>query len=160
MRPGGNRAAELLVLLGHSTFDLLDLDLYASRLIRKLDFGAPELSIEERTLNLEPGNPLQTPGQAGPAHEGDKPLRGIPLPRTHAIAVVVRKHMMKIMVPLAVGEHCDDRIVARRIVFRIRLRAPDMRQRIDEKRHVMTHHEPQNPREQERSQDIAAGPSE
>src|SRR5713101_7804340 len=99
MRPGGNRAAELLVLLGHSSFDLLDL--YASGLLRKLDFGAAELSIEERTLNLEPGNPLQIPGQAGPAHEGDKPLRGIPLPRPHAIAVIVGKHMMKIMIPLA-----------------------------------------------------------
>src|SRR6266705_45447 len=113
MRPGGNCAAEHLVLLGHSPFELLDL--CASRMIRQLDFGATELSIEERTLNLEPGNALEIPGQAGPAHEGDEPLRGIPLPRAHAIAVVVRKHMMKIMVPLAVGEHCDDRIVARRI---------------------------------------------
>src|ERR1700688_4108587 len=130
MRPGGNCAAEHLVLLGHSLFDLLDL--YASRLTRKLDFGAAELGIEERALNLEPGNTLQIPGEAGPAHEGDEPLRGIPLPGAHAIAVVVRKHMMEIMVALAVGEHCDDRIVSRRIVFRIRLRAPHMCQRIDE----------------------------
>src|SRR5450432_1566485 len=115
MRPVGHRAAKHLVLLGHSPFDLLDL--HASRVIGQLDLSAAELGIEERTLNLEPGYALQIPGEAGPTHGGDKPLRWIPLPRADAVAVIMRKHMVKIMVPLAVGEHGDDRVVARRVVL-------------------------------------------
>ena len=46
--------------------------------------------------------------------------RSVPLPPTHAVAVVVREIMMEIVIALTEGEERDDWIVARRVAVGVR----------------------------------------
>jgi len=46
-----------------------------------------------------------------------------------------------------------------RIVLGVRLRAPDVRQRVDEKRDMVTYHQPQDAGKQEHTKHVARSPS-
>src|ERR1039458_4786285 len=120
----------------------------APRLVSsKLSFRPAKLRIEQRALNLEPRYGLQVTCQPEPAHEVDEPLGGIPLPPAHAVAVVVRKHMVKIVVALAVGQQRHHAIVTGRVVIGVGLYAPHVCQGIDKKCEVMADNEAQHARE-------------
>ena len=130
--PCGNGGAKGLIFFGHSALQLLDLR--ASRLQRKLPLSPAKLGVEQCALELEPSEPVSSSSPAQSAHGRDEPLRRVPLPPSHSIAIVMREHVMKIMVALTVGQQRHNAIVARGVVFGVGLSAPHVRQRIDEKR--------------------------
>jgi hypothetical protein len=59
----------------------------------------------------------------------------------HAISVVARKDVMKIVIALAIGEQSHKSVVPRRGVMGVGLRTPHVRERIDAKRHMMANNQ-------------------
>src|SRR5665213_594780 len=158
MRPVGDRLAECLVLLGHTPAQLLDVRM--SRLMTgQLFFRTTKLGVEQRPLDLEPRNGLQIARQAQPAHAIDEPFRWIPLPPAHTVAIVVRKHVMKIVIALAVSQQRHHAIVPGSVVVGVGLHAPYVCQRIDKEGEVMADNQAQHPGKQEGAQNIAGGPA-
>ncbi len=126
---------------------------------RQLFLRAGELHREQRTLNLEWRGALQATSQAHPLQRGNDPLRRIELPPTHAIAVVVREDVVKVVIALAVSDEREERIVTRGVRVGVRPRAPHVSQRVDEEGDVMADHQAQDAREDERAPHIADRPT-
>src|ERR1700719_2372596 len=150
--------AERFIFLRDAHSQLLDLR--SAGPACQLAFGASKLGIEPGTLDLKPWCPFQVFGEPTPAHGVDEPLGRIPLPPAHAAAVVVRKHVMKIMVALAKGHQRHQGIVARRVVITVRLTAHDVGEGIDKESEVVAEHEPQHPCKEKGAESIAARPTD
>src|SRR5579859_3007600 len=112
-RPVGDRGEECLVLVRNARTQLLDVALPGGRQLRKARLGALELHGEQCPLYLEVGGALQPPGKADELQARDQPLGRIELPPAHAVAVVVRKDVVEVVVALSVGDERDRRIVTR-----------------------------------------------
>ena len=77
------------------------------------------------------------------------------MPPTDAIAIVSLEHVMIVMVTLTVGEEGEKAIVSCAVGFGIGSAPPIVSQGINEKGHVMVHHQTQQPDQQQRADHIA-----
>src|ERR1700688_1523770 len=109
------------------------LDVRTPRQAGEPALGTLKLIVQQRTLNPEPWNALQVAGQSEHTHAADEPLRRVPLPPAKTIAIVMREHVMKIMVALAVSQQCHHWIITRGIFVGVGLGSPHVCQRVDKK---------------------------
>ena len=93
-----------------------------------------------------PGNTAQFADQAELGEGPDEPLRGIELPRLHAVAVIVLKLVMIVMVALAEGDDRHEPRVAGAAFGRIGTIAEVVAQRIDAKGTVLKDDDARHPR--------------
>src|SRR5690348_81719 len=139
---------------------LLDLRLATDlRQLLQLLLGPLELHGQQRTLDLEMRSTLESLGESDDREARDDPLGGIELPPAHAIAVVVRKDVVEVVIALAVGDERQYRIVASCVLVRVRTCSPHMGQRVDEERDVMANDEAEDARQNERAPDVANRPA-
>src|SRR5260370_34613985 len=75
-------------------------------------------------MNCFRRNAAETAGQSELRQSPDQPFGRIPLPRLHAVAVIVLKFVMIIVLALAESEYRHQRRIARAALCRIGL-APD-----------------------------------
>src|SRR5688572_2868477 len=129
--------------------------LWVSTLLLHRALHALELHSELRTLDPHVRNALQVARKTYPRQGGDQPLARVVLPPADAVAVIVLKDVVEVVIALAVGEKGQRAIVARRVLVRVRLRAPHVRQGIDEEGEVVVDHEAQHSRQQEDADRVA-----
>ena len=89
----------------------------------------------------------------------NRPLGGVKLPWLHAVAVVVLKLVVEVVVALAKGEQRHQPTVARGTACRVGLAAERVAEAVDEKGHVMHGHQPRHAADQQPGQgtDAALG---
>ena len=76
--------------------------------------------------------------------EPDRPFGRVELPGLHAVAIIVLKFMVEVVVALAKRENRHEQAVACRDIAGIRTLADPVAERVDAKGHVMHEHDPRH----------------
>src|SRR5260370_27267738 len=93
-------------------------------------------------MNCFRRNAAETAGQSELRQSPDQPFGRIPLPRLHAVAVIVLKFVVIIVIAFAESEYRHQERIARAASCRIRL-APDcMAGRVNQERGGLEHDDP------------------
>ena len=101
------------------------------RLALERALHALELHRELRTVDPHVRHALQLACETEPRQRRDQPFRRVVLPPAHAVAVVVLKDVMEVVIALAIGEKRERAVVARGVLVGVRLRAPHVGERVD-----------------------------
>src|SRR5437667_11068745 len=90
-------------------------------------------------MNCFRRNAAETAGQSELRQSPDQPFGRIPLPRLHAIAVIVLKFVVIIVIAFAESEYRHQKRIARAASCRIRLAPDGMAGRVDQERAELEH---------------------
>src|SRR5260221_13491271 len=107
----------------------LDTDLRGEALGRlgQARLGLAETHPQARRHDEGLGRLAEIGGEGEEPERRDQPLRGVPLVPAHAVAEVGRELVMKVVVPLAVGDEGEEAVVPRGILLRVGPRAIEVR---------------------------------
>ncbi len=91
----------------------------------------------------------QVPSEANFFEEPDCPFGGVELPRLHAVAIVVLKLVVEVVVALAKGKNRHEQAVAGRDIAGIWALADPVAEGVDAECHMMHEHDPRHAGDEE-----------
>ena len=98
---------------------------------------------------------LQVFGQAHIRQTGNQPFGGVDVKPLDAVAIVVLKQVVVVVITLTVGEDRQEIVVARGVLVGVRAAAPNVRQRIDKECGLMAPHQASQATQQHHAPQVA-----
>src|SRR5512138_3548238 len=109
---------------------------------RQAAFRATGGHFQAGSLDDRPRRLPETPREMHPGERANEPFRRVPLIPADPVAIVGGKPVVEVVVPLAVGYEGEHPVVPRGVFVRIRPRAPEVRDRVDEEGRVVDDGDP------------------
>ena len=104
---------------------------------------ALKLHLHHGTTDFEIRNSTQVAGQTNVRAAFDEPLGWVPVKPTDTVTVVCLEDVVVVVVTLTVRQECEECIVTRSVLVGVWLRAPFVRDRVDEEGHMVSRHDAQ-----------------